>query len=109
MDGRPARPGARTEPGLQTGSPHEQAADLGFHRRVAPEMSLRVSTRSAPCRVVRVCAGQSVAGFVWRFRHLPLDHIRDISLPDEQSPRRSIFTFACKFEYDLTSLEMILG
>jgi hypothetical protein len=34
-------------------------------------MSLRVSTRSVPCRVVRVSAGQRIAGFAWRFRHLP--------------------------------------
>jgi hypothetical protein len=68
------------------------------------EMSLRVSTRSAPCRVVRVSAGQRVARFIWRFCHQPGRVFRDISLPAEHSPRRSIFVVVPEFACDLLLL-----
>jgi hypothetical protein len=72
-------------------------------------MSLRVSTRSAPCRVVRVSAGQRFAGFEWYFRYLPRGAFRDISLLAEPFPRRSIFVVIREFEYDLTSTEILSG
>lgn len=50
---------------LWTDSPHENAWP-GLDPKVLPEMSLRVSTIVPSCRVVRVCAGQDVAGFEWR-------------------------------------------
>lgn len=96
-------------PAYMIDSPQPQAPDLGFCRRGVPEMSLRVSTRSVPCRVVCVSAGQSIAGFVWRFRHQPGRVFRDISLPAEHSSRRSIFVVVREFACDLTFAEILSG